>query len=101
MVLDDRAVDGDDEEARKFRNGRDDEVLGGVDLVLPGAVLGVEEVAGVEVVASVCSAEPEELHGGVSTTTLPLCLLSAGFREERGTEEGKGRRRRRGRRMGS
>ena len=66
-------MDRGDEEAAKFNTGRDSEELGVVDLRLPGAVPGVEEVAGVEVVASVCSAEPEELHGGVSTTAAPVC----------------------------
>ena len=95
--MDGRAVGGDDEKSRKCSTGQDSEELGVVDLRLPGAVPGVEEVAGVEVVASVCSAEPEELHGGVSTTAAPVCCRWIQKRK-RGIGRGEGwRRRRRGR----
>ena len=59
-------------------------------LLLPVPIHAVEEEDEALVVTPVCSAEPAVLHGGVSSATLPLCLLSAGFREERGTEEGNG-----------
>ena len=71
MVLDDRAVDGDDEEARKFSTGRESEELGAVDLRLPGAVPGVEEVAGVVVVLLVPLAQPEDDHGVAAALSRP------------------------------
>ena len=74
--LDAHGGDGDDEEARKFRNGRDGEVLGGVDLLRPRGVPGVEEVAGVVVVLLVSLARSEMLHGGVSTTRSLFSLRS-------------------------
>ena len=79
LSMDGRVVDGDDEESRKFSTGRDSEELGVVDLLLPGAVLGVEEVAGVEVVPCVLLVRSEMLHGGVSATR-SLCSLSGIFR---------------------
>ena len=60
----------DDEETRKFRNGRDGEVLGGVDLLRPRAGLGVEEVE-VEVEGDVPLAQPEDDHGVAAALSRP------------------------------
>ena len=71
VVLDDRAVDGDDEKARKFRNGRDGEVLGGVDLLRPRGGLGVEEVEGDVAVLLVPLAQAEDDHGVAAALSRP------------------------------
>ena len=67
-------VDGGDGETRKFSSAVEEEDDGVGVLLLPGPVLAVEEVEEGVVVPSVCSAEPELLHGGVSTArSLPVC----------------------------
>ena len=59
--------DGDDEATVRFRNAGTEEVDGVVDPVLRCTIRGDEEVDVVEVAASVCSAESEDLHGGVAS----------------------------------
>ena len=80
--------DGDDEEASKFSSGRDREKLGDVDLLLPGAVLGVEEVEGVLAVLPISSALLDDGHGAPATAARSgsLCL-GCWFRKEK--EEGR------------
>ena len=71
VVLDDRAVDGDDEEARKFRNSSGSAELG-VDVQgLLVLVLGVAEVEEVEVDGCAGSAELEGVHGVAAALSRP------------------------------
>ena len=83
--MDGRAVDGDDKESRKFRNGRDSEVLGGVDLLRPRAGLGVEQVEGDVAVLLVPLAQPEDDHGvAASSTCSAASTPDAEIQRERG-----------------
>ena len=83
----DHGEDGDELATARFRNGRSEEELVVGVLPPPGLVGAVEGVEEVEAVRSVVSAEPEELHGGVSATR-SLCSLSGIFRRRRRGQRG-------------
>ena len=88
---------GDDGGAARFSSAGTEEEDGVGVLLLPWPVRAVEDVEEGVAVPSV----PELLHGGVSTSRSLPVSLSVVQRRKRGTERGKWRRRRRGRRMGS
>ena len=83
-------IDGGDGETRKFSSAVEEEDDGVGVLLLPGPVLAVEEVEEGVAVPSVGSAEPELLHGGVSTSTSLPVSLSVVQRRKGEQREGNG-----------
>ena len=85
MAVVGHGVDGGDGETRKFSSAVEEEDEGVGVLLLPGPVLAVEEVEEGVVVPSVCSVEPELLHGDVLTArSFPVCSRWVSEKNERG-----------------